>query len=79
MRHFLAARPIATRPLGMGEPPPTAGLVTPSGGTLRAVSGSVGAVSGAVDLTAVATAADHSLGATTGTQKQPGWRSVIMV
>ena len=31
MRHFIAARPVATRSLGMGEPPSTTGLVAPSG------------------------------------------------
>ena len=36
MRHIFAVRPIATRPIGMHEPPPTAGLVTPAGSTLRA-------------------------------------------
>jgi hypothetical protein len=63
----------------MSEPPPAAGLVTPSGGTLRSVPGSLSAVSGAVDLAPVATAADQSLSATTGAQKQPGWRSIVMV
>jgi hypothetical protein len=36
MRHIFAARPIATRPIGMREPPPTAGLIAPPGSTLRA-------------------------------------------
>jgi hypothetical protein len=31
MRHFLAARSVATRPHRMGEPPRTAGLVAPPG------------------------------------------------
>jgi hypothetical protein len=72
MRHIFAARPIATRPIGMREPPPTTGLVTLSGSTLRAVPGSRGAVSGTVDLAAIAAAADHALGTATGAQKQPG-------
>ena len=66
MRHFLAARPIATRPIGMREPPSAAGLVTPSGSTQRVASGACGAVSGTVDLAAIAAAADQALGAATG-------------
>jgi len=72
MRHIFAARPIATRPIGMREQPPTAGLVTLSGSTQRVVPGSRGAVSGAVDLAAIATAADQALDAATSTQKQSG-------
>src|SRR5271165_3520824 len=34
MRHYIAARPVTTRSLGMGEPPSAAGLVAPSGGVL---------------------------------------------
>ena len=78
MRHFIAARPVTTRSLGMGEPPWAAGLVAPSGGILLASPRSLRAVSGAVDLAAVATAADHSLGTTIRTKKQPSRRSVTV-
>jgi len=70
MRHFIAARPVTTRSLGMGEPPSAAGLVAPSGGVLLAAPRSLRAVAGAVDLAAVATAADHGLGATVRAKKQ---------
>jgi hypothetical protein len=72
MRHFIAAYPIAARPIGMREPSSAAGLVTPSGSTQRVASGACGTVSGTVDLAAIAAAADQALGAATGAQKQPG-------
>ena len=78
MRHFIAARPITTRSLGMGEPPSAAGLVAPSGGVLLAAPRSLRAVAGAVDLAAVATAADHCLGATVRAKKQPRRRRVTV-
>src|SRR5271165_1363276 len=76
MRHFIAARPVTTRSLGMGEPPSAAGLVAPSGGVLLAAPRSLRAVAGAVDLAAVATAADHCLGATVRAKKQSSRRRV---
>ncbi len=79
MRHFIAARPVTTRSLGMGEPPPAAALVAPSGGALRAAPGSLRAVAGAIDLAAVATTADQCLGATTRAKKQSSRRGVTMV
>ena len=78
MRHFIAARPVTTRSLGMREPPSAAGLVAPSGGVLLAAPRSLRAVAGAVDLAAVATAADHSLGATIRAKKQSSRRRVTV-
>src|SRR5271166_5266670 len=78
MRHYIAARPVTTRSLGMGEPPSAAGLVAPSGGVLLAAPRSLRAVAGAVDLAAVATAADHCLGATVRAKKQSSRRRVMV-
>ena len=64
MRHVIAARPVTTCPLGMGEPPSAAGLVAPSGGVLLAAP--------------VATATDHSLGATIRAKKQSSRRRVTV-
>jgi len=72
MRHFLSARPVATRPHSMGEPPLAAALVTPSGSTLSVVSGSLSTIAGAVDLAAIAAAADQHLAATSRAHEQPG-------
>ena len=69
MRHFLAARPVATRPHSMGEPPPTAALIAPSGRTLRVVTGTSSAIAGAIDLTTIAAAADQRLAATSHAYK----------
>src|SRR5271166_2981383 len=78
MRHFIAARPVTTRSLGMGEPPSAAGLVAPSGGVLLAAPRSLRAVASAVDLAAVATAADHGLGATVRAKKQSSRRRLTV-
>jgi len=79
MRHFLAARPVATRPHSMGKPPPTAALVAPSGRTLRVVAGAISAITGAVDLTAIAATADQRLAAASHAHKQPGRPGVTAV
>jgi hypothetical protein len=74
MRHVFAPRPVASRPHGMPQPPPAAGLVAPAGGPLGTVAGTPRALSGAVNLAAVAAAADQRLGATARAHKQPGCR-----
>jgi len=71
MRHFFAARPVATLSRGMAASTRRTALVALSGTPKRAVSGPLGAVLGTIDLAAVAAAADHCLGTTTGAQKQP--------
>jgi len=78
MRHFIATRPVATRSLGMGKPTLTTALVTPSRRVLLAPTRSPCAVAGAIDLAAVATTADQSLGATVRAKKQPRRRRVTM-
>ena len=75
---YIAARPVTTRSLGMGEPPSAAGLQAPSGGVLLVAPRSLRAVAGAVDLASVATAADHSLGATVRAKKQSSRRRVTV-
>ena len=71
MRHFLAARPVATRPNSMGQPPTTAGLVAPSGGPQAAVTSMRRTIACAVDLPPVAAAADQHLHPTARAKEQP--------
>ena len=86
MRHFLAARPVATRPHSMGKSPPTAALIAPSSRPLCVVAGTISAIIGAVDLTAIVAAADQRLAATPSlacsvahAHKQPRRRGVTAV
>lgn len=72
MRHFLAARPVATRPHRMGQSPTMAGLVAPSSGPQAAVASTRRTIASAVDLPPVAAAADQHLAATARAHEQPG-------
>jgi hypothetical protein len=79
MRHFLPARPVATRPCRMGEPSPAAGLVAPSGGTHTVKAGLWRTIAGAIDVPSVAVAADQHLVATTGAHVEPGRCRAVIV
>jgi len=72
MRHFLAARPVATCPRSMGEPSPAAGLVAPSGGTQTVTPGPWPTIAGAIDLPTVAAAADQHLASASRAHIEPG-------
>jgi len=79
MRHFLAARPVATRPRSMGEPSRTARLVAPSGSTQAAVAGPWRTIAGAIDLPTIAVTADQHLAATARAHIEPGrYRAAIV-
>lgn len=72
MRHFFAARPVATRPRSMCEPSRAARLVAPSGSTQAAVAGPWRTIAGAIDLPTIAAAADQHLAATARAHIEPG-------
>ena len=71
MRHFFAARPIATLSRGVAASPRRTTLIALSGALDRAAPGALSAVCGTINLATVAAAADQCLGAAAGTQKQP--------
>jgi hypothetical protein len=71
MRHFFAARAVATLSSRMAASPRLAALVALSGTLKRAAPDPPGAVLGTINLAAVAAAADQHLGAAAGAQKQP--------
>ena len=71
MRHFFAARPVATLSCGMAAPARSAVLVALSGALDGSTPGLPGTVSGTINLAAVTAAADQRLDAAAGAQKQP--------
>ena len=72
MRHFFAARPVATfLSCSMAAPARSAVLVALSGALDGSTPGLPGTASGTVNLAAVTAAADQRLHAAAGAQKQP--------
>ena len=79
MRHVLAPSSITTRPLGVGVPSATAGLVAPSRVAPRAPPGADGAITGAINLPAIATAADQRPGTAPRAHEHPGgWPWIVI-
>ena len=74
MRHFFAARPVATLSSRVAASPRLTILVALSGTLDCAAPGLLSAVFGTINLATVATAADQSLSATAGAKKQPSLR-----
>jgi hypothetical protein len=70
MRHFFAARPVATLSRGVAASPRLTILVALSG-TLDCAAPSLGAVFGTINLAAIAAAADHHLHPAARAEKQP--------
>jgi hypothetical protein len=71
MRHFIAARPVATLSRGVAASPRLTILVALSGALKRAAPGSLGAVFGTINLAAIAAAADQHLHPTARAKEQP--------
>jgi hypothetical protein len=66
MRHFFLARPVAALSRGVAAASRRTILVTLPSALKRASPGLLRAVRGTINLSAVAAAADHCLGATAG-------------
>ena len=79
MRHFFAARPVATLSCSMAAPARWAVLVALSGALDGSTPGLPGTVPRTVNLAAVTAAADQGLDAAAGAQKQPRRCRVGMV
>jgi hypothetical protein len=78
MRHFFAARPVATLSSGVPASPCLTILVALSGALKRAVPGSLGAIRGTINLAAIAAAADHNLQPAARAEEQPRRRCLDM-
>ena len=80
MRHFIFARPVPARPLGMFDPTATARLVT-SPRSMQRPATSMRRSIGAVDVAPIAIAADQHLSPAgcVRAEKKPGLRHIIMV
>jgi hypothetical protein len=71
MRHFFAARPVATLSSRVAASPRLTILVALAGALKRATPGSPGAVFGTINLPAIAAAADHNLQPAAHAEEQP--------
>ena len=71
MRHFFSACPVAALSSRVAASPRPTILVALASTLDRAAPGALGAVFGTINLATVAAAADQSLSATAGAQKQP--------
>jgi len=72
MRHVICAPPVTPRPLRMREAAAAARLITTPGFAHGAATRFARTTGRAVHLAAIATAADHHLGAAAPAQKEPG-------
>ena len=71
MRHFFAARPVATLARGMAASPRMTTLIALTGVLDREGPGALSALRGTINLATVAAAADHDLHPTACAKKQP--------
>jgi hypothetical protein len=79
MRHVLLPGAITAGTRSMQKPATMARPVPPAGGTLCVAPGPIGTLTGAVDVAAIATAADHHLGAAAGTDEQPRRDRIVLI
>jgi hypothetical protein len=66
MRHFFAARPVATLSRGVPASPRRTTLIALAGALDRATPSLLSAIRGTINLAAIAAAADQHLGAAAG-------------
>jgi len=70
MRHFIVARPVAARALGVSQAPMAAALVTLGSFAQAGAAGRLRTAAGAIDLAAIAAATDEHLRPAAGTQEE---------